>query len=78
MEVRITDADDVLNADRPARVLLPHGEEHRVTGERSVILRGGEVVAERRLPRLDRWIRRGSLAWLRWRLRNYRGPPPAP
>lgn len=76
MEVRITDADDVLNADRPARVLLPQGEEHRVTGERSVVLRDGEVVAERRLPLLDRWIRRGSLAWMGWRLRHYRGPAP--
>lgn len=73
MEVRITSADDVMNADRPARVLLPEGEEHRVTGERSVILRGGVVVTERRLPLVDRWLRRVSLAWRRWRLRNYRG-----
>ena len=78
MEVRVTSADDVMNADRPARLLLAGGEEHRVTGERSIILREGEVVAERRLPLFDRWLRRASLAWLRWRRRAYRGQAPRP
>jgi len=73
MEVRITCADDVMNADRPYRVLLPDGEEHRIEGERVTLLRDGGLVEHRRMPAIERWVRRVGLAWQRWRLRGYRG-----
>lgn len=73
MEVRITCADDVMNADRPCRVLLPQGEERRIEGERTTVLRAGEVVSQRRMPLIERTVRRLSLAWQRHRLRGYRG-----
>lgn len=76
MEVRISTAADVMNAGRPARVLLPRQEEHRIVGDRLTVLRGGEVVSDRRLPLLDRCLRRISLAWSRWRLRKYPGAAP--
>ena len=74
MEVRITCADDVMNADRPFRVLLPGGEERRIEGEWTTVLRDGETVARERMPRIERIVRRISLAWQRRRLRGYRGP----
>ena len=76
MEVRITTASDVMNPDRTARVLLPRQEEHRISGDRVTVIRGGEVVSDRRLPLLDRSLRRLSLAWSRWRLRKYPGANP--
>jgi len=74
MEVRITCADDVMDADRPYRVLLPDGEEHRIEGEQTTVWRSGEVVARERMPTVERWARRLMLAWQRRRLRGYRGP----
>jgi hypothetical protein len=76
MEVRVTCADDVMNADRPYRVLLPDGEELRIAGEETTVVRAGEVVARRRMPAIERWTRRISLAWQRRRLRDYRGSHP--
>lgn len=73
MEVRITCADDAMNADRPYRVLLPDGEEHRIEGERTTVLRGGEIVSRQRMPLIERTVRRISLALQRRRLRGYRG-----
>lgn len=63
MPVRITDVDDVLDPDRPFRVLLADGEEQRVGGELISIVRDGEVVEIRRLPWLERWVRRIALRW---------------
>ena len=48
--------------------------EHRVEGECTVVLRGGEVVRRERMPAIERWARRLALAWQRHRLRGYRGP----
>jgi hypothetical protein len=73
MEVRITCADDVMNADRPYRVWLPGGEERRIEGEWTTVLRDGEVAAHERMPRVERIVRRIALAWQRRRLRGYRG-----
>jgi Fe-S-cluster containining protein len=61
LPVRITDADDVMDPDRPFRVLLPGGEEHRVAGERIEVLRPGEPAEVRRLPLLERLVRRVTL-----------------
>jgi hypothetical protein len=73
MPVRLLDAGDVLDANRPFRVLLPDGLEQRVAGDRVTELRGGNVVGERRLPWLERTVRRLALAWQRRRLRGYDG-----
>lgn len=68
MPVRITDTADVDDPDRPFRVLLADGEEHRVAGERTEIWRDGERVAVRRLPWAERLGRRVAIAWRRRRL----------
>ena len=70
MPVRVLDADDVMT-DRPVRVLLPGDAEQRLDGERIEVLRGGEVVESRRLPWLERIVRRLSLRWQRRRLRAW-------
>ncbi len=63
MPVRISDADDVMNPDRPFRVLLPEGEEHRVFGERSEVYRAGVLVEEKSMPWAERCIRRVQVWW---------------
>ena len=79
MPVRILDSQGVLDADRPFRVLLPGGDEQRVAGERIEIWRDGVRVASRRLPWLERLVRRALLAASRLRLRRHRrGPRAAP
>jgi hypothetical protein len=70
MPVRITDLAAPLDPDAPFRVLLPDGEEQRVAGERVQRLRDGRVVAEQRLPWLERRVRRLLLAWSGFRLRR--------
>lgn len=71
LPVRITDVADTLDADRPYRVLLPGGEEHRVEGDRVEILRDGLPVERRRLSWLERRVRRLALGFRRWRLRRF-------
>ncbi len=79
MPVRVRDAGDVLDADRPYRVLMPGGDEHRVRGEWTEIRRPADAGAatsapvRRRLPLLERLARRATLAVRRWRVRGYRG-----
>ena len=70
MPVRITDVEEVMEADRAYRVLLPGGEEHRVCGEWTEIHRPGQPVENRRLSPIERWVRRGILGWQRLRLRR--------
>jgi Fe-S-cluster containining protein len=69
MPVRITDVEDVMNPDRPFRVLLPEGEEHRVFGERIEVHRAGVLVEEKVVPWAERWVR-AVLIW--WRNRTLR------
>ena len=71
MPVEIRDADDVLDADRPYRVLHPNGEEHRVAGHRLEIHRAGRPVEARSAPWLERGVARLRLAFERWRLRRW-------
>ena len=73
MPVRITDVGDVLDPDRPYRLLLPEGEEHRVAGDWTEVHKPGRPLERRRLPWLERTVRRLVL-----RLRRYRlaAPPP--
>lgn len=78
MPVRITSAEDVLNPDRPYRVLLPDGEERLVEGETTTILRDGQPAETRRMPWLERGVRRVMLRVEAWRVRRMqrRRPPP--
>jgi hypothetical protein len=61
MPVRITDAEDVTNPDRPFRVLLADGIEHRLAGERIELIREGVLIEERGLPWAERLGRRVSI-----------------
>ena len=70
MPVRISDAEDVMNPDRPFRVLLPDGEEQRVSGDRIEVYRDGQLAEERVLPWAERIGRRVSLWWRSRKLRH--------
>lgn len=61
--VRVSDAEDVMNPDRPFRVLLPRGVLHHVEGERIDVYHDGVHVERRVLPWAERWARRISIAW---------------
>lgn len=71
LPVRISDVADTGDPDRPVRVLLAGGEEHRVRGEHSAVFRDGVPAGERRLPWLERGARRLLLALRRLRMRRY-------
>ena len=71
MPVRITDTGDVLDPERPYRVLLPDGDEQRVSGDRIEIFRDGHCVEERRLPWPERSVRRMVLLVQRRILRRF-------
>jgi hypothetical protein len=70
LPVRIADSERVMDPDRPYRVLLPGGEEQLVAGETTTVRRPGRPDEVRRLPLLDRGLRRAVLAlrgaWLRF------------
>ncbi len=74
MPVRITDAEDVMNPDRPFRVLLPDGIEHRLSGDRIEILRDGIRIEQKTLPWAERLGRRVAIGGRRlsiwWRNRT--------
>jgi hypothetical protein len=72
MPVRVTDLEDALDPDAPFRVLLPEGVEHLVVGDRVTLFRDGRELGTRRLPLLERAVRRAALAWSRLRLRRHR------
>ncbi len=71
MPVELRDVEDVLDGDRPVRVLLPGGVEHLVEGEQLTVLREGRVVEQRRAPWLERWVRRIARAIGGARLRRW-------
>ena len=66
MPVRMVEAGNFLDPDRPFRVLLANGEEHRVEGEWTTMQRPGEISVRRRLPLIGRFARRMAI-WLRAR-----------
>lgn len=70
MPVRITDSDDVMNPDRPFRVLLADGEEQRVAGDMVTVHRPGVAVEERRLPWIQCRMRRLRARFLLRKLRR--------
>jgi Fe-S-cluster containining protein len=63
MPVRVTDADDVMNPDRPFRVLLAEGEEQRVRGERIDVFRSGVFIETRVLSWAERLGRKATIWW---------------
>ena len=62
MPVRITDAEDILNPDRPFRVLLADGAEQRLSGDRIEFFQNDVLVERRRLPWAERLGRRFAIA----------------
>jgi hypothetical protein len=69
LPVRITDSENVMDPDRPYRVLLPGGEEQIVEGDRITLRRPGRPDEARRLPLLDRSLRHAAIALRRAYLR---------
>jgi hypothetical protein len=78
MPVRISDSRDVMNPDRPFRVLLAQGIEHRVEGEWTEIHRDDIRIERRRLGWAERGARRIGIWWRRWRLSQTFGRPRTP
>lgn len=66
MPVRIVEAGNFLDPDRPYRVLLGDGEEHRVEGEWTTVLRPGHDLHKHRLSAFARLARR-IVIWFRER-----------
>ena len=62
MPVRISDTGEPMDPDRPFRVLFADGLEQRVAGDRIEVYRDGVRVETRRLPWLERQVRRILLA----------------
>lgn len=60
--VRVSDAEAVMDPDRGYRLLLPNGEDHLVAGDRTLVRRAGLPDEERRMPWLDRRLRRLVIA----------------
>lgn len=67
LDVRVSDTRDVLDADRPVRVLQAGGKELRLEGDRVRSFESGRLVGDTRLPLLERWVRRLQLRFQRWR-----------
>lgn len=72
LTVRVSDTLAVDDPDRPYRLLLADGEEHRVRGEQVTVLRDRVEVGQIRLPWLERRVRRLAIAWRRWRMARTR------
>lgn len=71
MPVRLSDVSRASDPDAPIRELGPAGAELRIEGDELVRLDGEREVERRRLPWLERSLRRVALAWRARRLREY-------
>jgi hypothetical protein len=71
MPVELRDVDDVLDPERPYRVLRPDGRDLEIAGDRLRVYREGRLVEERRAARLERAVRRLLAAVRAWRLRRW-------
>jgi Fe-S-cluster containining protein len=58
LPVELRDVDDVLDADRPYRLLQPDGDELEIAGDRVRVHRDGALVSERRASWPARGVRR--------------------
>ncbi len=70
--VRITDVAEVMDPDRPARLLLADGVEQRIAGDRVTTLRPGRAPETRRLGLVERLLRRLRVGFERRRLARMR------
>ena len=61
MPVQITDSADVMDPDRPFRMLFAEGVEHVIEGDTTTVLCDGAFVREVRLGVLARTVRRLTL-----------------
>jgi len=75
MTVRITDTSDVLDDATAYRMLLPNGEEHRVEGDRTTVHHPDGRIELRRLPWIERQLRRAIVAFRRRRIAAWRREP---
>lgn len=71
MPVRVSDVSRAGEPGAPVRELGPGGSELRIEGGWLVRLEGTREVERRRLPWLERGLRRLALAWRARRLRGY-------
>jgi hypothetical protein len=71
MPVRISDASRAHDPEAPLRELGPGGTELRIEGDWIVRFADGRELSRRRLPWLERGLRRLALAARRRRLRGY-------
>jgi hypothetical protein len=71
MPVRISDVSRAGDPAAPVRELGPGGAELRIEGDWVVRLDGERETERRRLPWLERGLRRVALAWRARRLRGY-------
>jgi Fe-S-cluster containining protein len=71
MPVRIHDVSRAGEPGAPMRELGAAGVELRIEGDVVTRLEGGRVVERRRLPWLERGLRRLALAWRARKLRRY-------
>jgi hypothetical protein len=67
VDVRVTDTRDVLDPDRPVRVLQAGGRELVLEGERVRTFESGRLASDARLPFIERMARRLQLRFQRWR-----------
>jgi hypothetical protein len=70
LDVRVSDTRDVLDPDRPVRVLQAGGRELVLAGDRVRTFEHGRLVSDARLPLIERFVRRLQLRIQRWRLRR--------
>lgn len=63
MPVRITDAQDPMDPNRPFRVLLADGVEQRIAGDRVEVYRGGQLADSRYLSWIERAARAIGNGW---------------
>lgn len=68
MTVRMVEAGNEDDPDRPYRVWLPSGEHHRVEGEWRTVSAPGRAPRRQRLPWFERLARRVAIGLRRWRL----------
>jgi hypothetical protein len=72
MPVRLVEAGNVMDPDRPFRVLLANGEEQRILGEFVEIYRDGVKIGVQRMPWFERMARKAAVLARRLRVRGLR------
>jgi hypothetical protein len=68
MPVEVRDVGDVLDPDRPYRILQPGGDDFEIEGDRVRVFRDGQLRSEKRAPWLERVVRRVQQRVQAWKL----------